>query len=100
VTGTNSVLKTVNLRNFGTPPAEHLSEKKITLHDEITQKLASERANGWVDNASLVPRADESFVDRVDFTSRGAARMAQNFYPVALRELSGPIDANGGSAGN
>jgi len=35
----------------------------------------------------LVPHEDKYFVDRVHFSSEGAASMAKNFLPVVLEQL-------------
>jgi lysophospholipase L1-like esterase len=59
----------------------------ISRYNAILRKVATEEHTGWVDNASLVPHADEYFVDRVHFSAKGAARMADNFLPVVLQQL-------------
>lgn len=59
----------------------------INSYNEILKKVANQEKTGWVDNASLVPHQDQYFLDRVHFTQEGAARMADNFFPVVLEQL-------------
>lgn len=59
----------------------------ISRYNAILRKVAAAENTGWVDNASLVPHEDEYFVDRVHFSAKGAARMAENFLPVVLQQL-------------
>lgn len=61
--------------------------KGISGYNAILRKVAAEENTGWVDNANLVPHEDEYFVDRVHFSAKGAARMADNFLPVVLQQL-------------
>jgi hypothetical protein len=54
----------------------------------VLRQIAIEENTGWVDNATLIPHTDANFVDRVHFTSDGAAQMADNFYPVIMQRLN------------
>ena len=56
-------------------------------YNKIIKAVAKRNNTGWVDNARLVPHQTEYFVDRVHFTSRGAARMAENLLPAVLAQL-------------
>jgi lysophospholipase L1-like esterase len=59
----------------------------ISRYNAVLHKVATAEKTGWVDNAILVPHEDEYFVDRVHFSAKGAARMADNFLPVVLQQL-------------
>lgn len=61
----------------------------LARYNKLLQEIAAEQDTGWVDNAKLIAHRDENFVDRVHFSREGAERMAQNFLPVALDQLSG-----------
>ena len=62
----------------------------ISRYNAILRKVAATEKTGWVDNASLVPHEDDYFMDRVHFSAKGAARMADNFLPVVLQQLQQP----------
>ncbi|MEK8015913.1 MAG: SGNH/GDSL hydrolase family protein [Candidatus Parabeggiatoa sp.] len=59
----------------------------INSYNEILKTIAIQEETGWVDNATLVPHEDQYFLDRVHFSKEGAARMANNFFPVVLERL-------------
>lgn len=59
----------------------------INSYNRVLKQIADEEHTGWVDSAALVPHMDANFVDRVHFTSTGAARMADNFFPVVMKLL-------------
>jgi len=59
----------------------------IKEYNKIIESVAKYNNAGWVDNARLIPHQTEYFVDRVHFTSRGAARMAENLLPAVLAQL-------------
>ena len=59
----------------------------LNLYNDTLKNIAIQEKTGWVDNASLVPHEDKYFVDRVHFSSEGAASMAKNFLPVVLEQL-------------
>jgi lysophospholipase L1-like esterase len=58
----------------------------IKQYNEIIKVVAKRNNTGWVDNAALIPHETEYFVDRVHFTPRGAARMAENLLPAVLAQ--------------
>ncbi len=59
----------------------------IKEYNKIIESVAKRNNTGWVDNARLIPHQTEYFADRVHFTSRGAARMAENLLPAVLAQL-------------
>jgi len=59
----------------------------LNLYNDTLRNIAIQEKTGWVDNASLVPHEDKYFVDRVHFSSEGAASMAKNLLPVVLEQL-------------
>jgi hypothetical protein len=70
----------------------------LARYNELLQAVADDQGTGWVDNAALLAHIDENFVDRVHFSSLGADRMAQNFLPVALAQLSGQTETGAARA--
>jgi lysophospholipase L1-like esterase len=58
----------------------------IIKFNDVLRLIAQDKKTGWVNSAADVAHGSEHFVDRVHFSKRGAAKMAQNFYPV-VREL-------------
>jgi len=59
----------------------------IKEYNKIIKAVAKRNNTGWVDNARLIPHQTEYFVDRVHFSSMGAARMAENLLPAVLAQL-------------
>jgi lysophospholipase L1-like esterase len=59
----------------------------INSYNEILRKIALQEKTGWVDNASLIPHENQYFVDRVHFSRKGAAQMANNFFPEVWKLL-------------
>lgn len=59
----------------------------IERYNAILKRVAEQKQTGWVDNANSIPHLDEYFMDRVHFSSRGAALMAENLLPTVLRQL-------------
>lgn len=61
--------------------------KGIERYNEIIRKVAEEEQTAWVDNANGIPHSDKYFIDRVHFSTDGAALMAENLLPVVVEQL-------------
>lgn len=59
----------------------------INSYNKILKRISEEEHTGWVDNANLVSHTDDYFVDRVHFSSKGATKMAENFFPVVNKDI-------------
>ena len=59
----------------------------INQYNAILRQAAIDKHTGWVDNAAMIPHEDKYFADRVHFSSKGAALMAENLFPVVMHQL-------------
>ena len=59
----------------------------VLQYNDIIRTIANDEKVTWVDSADLLPHEDAFFVDRVHFSSLGAASMAKNLFPVVLNIL-------------
>jgi lysophospholipase L1-like esterase len=65
-------------------PRDKIFSLGVTEENHHLQSLASEFDTVFVDQAALIPREDQYFVDTVHFTPNGMELLAENFYKAII----------------